>query len=732
MPTSVVLVIGMHRSGTSLTTAVLQGLGAALSEDLVEHNEFNANGYFESRAVMELHDRILATLGSSWRTPITSKPFPPQWWNSAEIEPLKSELKRLVYYETQRTVGIWAVKDPRASRLLPLWNAVLDELHLDSKYLLSVRDPAEVARSLEHRDGIGSDLSDLLWLEHNAAPFAHEPERIKAVLRYRDWLEDPVRQAQVLIRELSLPELAVDTLRERLKRTVMTELRHHNQSRNSNIPYVDDLHRILTKGSASTIALDVRPILAAHDFAVKAAQVRDDEQIRSDITNGPTIYEITQRLAWREDVSERDVSAFIDSENTDSRTVARVALARTSLRRALAASAKAAESYRYADAATMNEVRGLIPLVDVDTPYIEVLKQDALRAVSEGRLDHAIAAIGEAFRRAFATGMRAGSTAKTAFSYLSDREMGQACEAIGRNFSIPEQRGSERTKRVAILYSDATDSSTADRAIERARCFAAAGYAVSRISTAEAGIAEIVERFSAEPVDAVLFMPHAQDVVARIVGCIDVAPVQFWENRLIVPACGRYDAIVGPDAGIADRYLALPEELDAAQPLSRTDIDIPEGAVVIATVGRIEKCAHRKYLDLLSRVLEDNERAWIALAGSDSLSAAPLVNASFDAAVRNRVRFFENDQWRHVLKMSDIYCDTAPWHGERGVLAATRIGIPVVASASDSFEYRALMTAYCNDEHVRRRAGRALQERERLHFDAATATNRLIAIIEKV
>src|SRR5579872_6300682 len=75
------LVLGMHRSGTSSVAGVLTRLGGRAPRSLMPANETNARGFFESTAVMAFDDELLASTGSSlddWRR------FNPAWFDSAE------------------------------------------------------------------------------------------------------------------------------------------------------------------------------------------------------------------------------------------------------------------------------------------------------------------------------------------------------------------------------------------------------------------------------------------------------------------------------------------------------------------------------------------------------------------------------------------------------------------------------------------------------------------------
>ena len=60
------LVLGMHRSGTSVLTRVLSLLGADLPTHLLPANDGNESGYWESEELSRLQDELLASLNLAW------------------------------------------------------------------------------------------------------------------------------------------------------------------------------------------------------------------------------------------------------------------------------------------------------------------------------------------------------------------------------------------------------------------------------------------------------------------------------------------------------------------------------------------------------------------------------------------------------------------------------------------------------------------------------------------
>ena len=61
-----ILVLGMHRSGTSAVSGVIDASGAAGPKALAPANEWNLRGYFESPRIFDAHDELLAAVGSRW------------------------------------------------------------------------------------------------------------------------------------------------------------------------------------------------------------------------------------------------------------------------------------------------------------------------------------------------------------------------------------------------------------------------------------------------------------------------------------------------------------------------------------------------------------------------------------------------------------------------------------------------------------------------------------------
>ena len=155
-----ILVLGAHRSGTSALTRVLSLRGASLPASLMHASPINPRGFFESRRIYELHERILAELGSSWDD---LAPLSDSWIESGIGQNFLAEMAEAVREEFQES-PLFVVKDPRVCRLVPFWLAVLDELEVDPLFVLPVRNPLEMAESLRKAESVDQQKALLIWL----------------------------------------------------------------------------------------------------------------------------------------------------------------------------------------------------------------------------------------------------------------------------------------------------------------------------------------------------------------------------------------------------------------------------------------------------------------------------------------------------------------------------------------------------------------------------------------
>jgi len=157
-----VLVLGMHRSGTSAMAGMLGKLGCTLPSDLMGPGIGNEKGHWESLGVVALNDRILSDSGSSWEDWARLDPH----LRDSPLHPSYVEAARAALRMSFGRASLFVLKDPRICRLLPLWLQAFEVEEAYPEIVLCVRRPTEVATSLGTRDGMEPGYSNLLWLRH--------------------------------------------------------------------------------------------------------------------------------------------------------------------------------------------------------------------------------------------------------------------------------------------------------------------------------------------------------------------------------------------------------------------------------------------------------------------------------------------------------------------------------------------------------------------------------------
>jgi len=192
------LVLGMHRSGTSAVAGLLIRLGAQGPKTLMQADAGNPEGYWESAAFYEFHERLLRTAGSRWDAYTR---LDPDWFQSRIPADLHDECRRLLQAEFGDAPR-FVLKDPRMCRFVPFWLRTLKNEAITPVAVLVYRNPLEVARSLEARGSFERERSLLIWLRHVLdAEFDTRSTR-RTFVRYHDVLGNWKLVAQGIARDL--------------------------------------------------------------------------------------------------------------------------------------------------------------------------------------------------------------------------------------------------------------------------------------------------------------------------------------------------------------------------------------------------------------------------------------------------------------------------------------------------------------------------------------------------
>jgi len=156
------VILGMHRSGTSALAGTLGKLGASMPVDLMGAGIGNDKGHWEPAGIVAVNDRILESAGSHWED---WDCLNPDWYESL-VYPLALKEARAALRLSFTDAPLFIMKDPRVCRLVPFWTNVFELESIDPVFLLCLRHPAQVAASLFKRDAMEPGYAGLLWLRH--------------------------------------------------------------------------------------------------------------------------------------------------------------------------------------------------------------------------------------------------------------------------------------------------------------------------------------------------------------------------------------------------------------------------------------------------------------------------------------------------------------------------------------------------------------------------------------
>lgn len=165
-----IIIVGMHRSGTSLTASLLQESGLDIGDELLASGIGNVRGHYENMDFLNFHIKML-----------DKNNYDPNGWDEVDIESLdlagETEAKKII--ERNESI-LWGWKDPRTTLFLNFWAKLLPGAY----FLFLYRAPEEVIDSFYKR-GTDSFLSDQpekvidLWLHYN-----------KLILKYHEKFKD--------------------------------------------------------------------------------------------------------------------------------------------------------------------------------------------------------------------------------------------------------------------------------------------------------------------------------------------------------------------------------------------------------------------------------------------------------------------------------------------------------------------------------------------------------------
>ncbi|MEO7728237.1 MAG: sulfotransferase [Burkholderiales bacterium] len=199
-PKRVIVVLGMHRSGTSVITRGLAALGVTLGDRLMPPQPVNPKGFWEDLDVNELNVQMLNAVGSDWHC---LAPIEPE-----DVDALRDKgfLERAASLLRGKVCDsrVFGFKDPRVTKLLPVWNEVISQCGFEAAYVLTLRHPLSVVDSLTHTMGFDADKTYALWLAHVITSVAGTVGKNRVLVDYDLMMQAPERQLNRIANHLKL------------------------------------------------------------------------------------------------------------------------------------------------------------------------------------------------------------------------------------------------------------------------------------------------------------------------------------------------------------------------------------------------------------------------------------------------------------------------------------------------------------------------------------------------
>ncbi|MND68332.1 hypothetical protein D3C80_597800 [compost metagenome] len=221
-----VLVLGTHRSGTSVLTHIISLLGASLPENILGANDTNPTGHWEPSRLVKLHDEMLMETGSQWDD---WRAFDFSQLSLARQEHYKTQITRIIR-EEYGSASIFVLKEPRISRFVGLYIEILRSLNIEIRIVLTNRNPLAVIASLQTRTGMTFGFASLIWLRHELDGEHTSRSHPRVFVSYETLLQDwhPIIDKVASVDS----KLSLRTKKEKraIERFLSPQFRHHSAS----------------------------------------------------------------------------------------------------------------------------------------------------------------------------------------------------------------------------------------------------------------------------------------------------------------------------------------------------------------------------------------------------------------------------------------------------------------------------------------------------------------------
>jgi hypothetical protein len=181
-----IVVLGMHRSGTSLTSNILNNFEIAMGENLTKYGKDNPRGFFEDEQFVRLNNKILYSAGGCWDNP----PSHSRIITLKKNKKLMKEIKELILSQQDK---VWGWKDPVTTLTIDLYLPFIKNPYFIACY----RNPSSVKKSLIKRNKYSIEqppMKIISTYNKRLSNFLNRIDYPKLEVHYEDYFKNPSEQ----------------------------------------------------------------------------------------------------------------------------------------------------------------------------------------------------------------------------------------------------------------------------------------------------------------------------------------------------------------------------------------------------------------------------------------------------------------------------------------------------------------------------------------------------------
>jgi GT2 family glycosyltransferase len=242
----IVVVLGMHRSGTSAVAKLITKLGFSAGNNLMPADSNNVEGYWEDIDIYNLNQQILSFLFSSWDEYEDLRIRKSILMKDILVEKFGVNALKIINTKLQKDSNI-VIKEPRISVLLPFWNYIFDSVSATTHYVLAVRNPVDVAKSLSKRNNFSEKKSFNLWHYYNQCCLVDSQKPLYLV-HFEKLISLPDEQLKNLSAFLNIQNGNTIDLEEVINKKIIHHKTLDNEQKAliSGYKHIDETYRTLT------------------------------------------------------------------------------------------------------------------------------------------------------------------------------------------------------------------------------------------------------------------------------------------------------------------------------------------------------------------------------------------------------------------------------------------------------------------------------------------------------